>query len=215
MLKKINQILKENEPFTDFISKIILAIITICIAISANSIAKKQTQIDEMDLLSNISIEASKNEYGMHEFKVYNSGGPVYDVETELYTLVRIFSPDLTGDICIPANIYKKSETGNELGLIAFYQELIHDNISDIENEINSSLYESNTNCRIFIAAVPYLKLSYKDALGHISTRYFLDQSRIDDKMRKEIESIYKGSDLIDIVNDTNYIYGIVQEKLK
>ena len=44
-IETINKILKQNEPIIDFISKIVLTLVTISIAVIANSISKKQIEI--------------------------------------------------------------------------------------------------------------------------------------------------------------------------
>ena len=191
LLKKINKVLKENDPLIDFISKIILTIITISIAIIANNIASKQAKLEEINIIPNISIEKEATKYHTNLIKVYNNGGPVYNLDSKALSFINIIS--LTDDrfVKVPIMEYRKTETGNQTGLLLEYQEYIHNNSEELEDYINQRFSEDGLPNKVSVSTITYIKISYSDKLNNITSKYFLDNILISTETAKRIEKIY------------------------
>lgn len=191
LLKKINKVLKENDPLIDFISKIILTIITISIAIIANNIASKQAKLEEINIIPNISIEKEATKYHTNLIKVYNNGGPVYNLDSKALSFINIIS--LTDDrfVKVPIMEYRKTETGNQTGLLLEYQEYIHNNSEELEDYINQRFSEDGLPNKVSVSTITYIKISYSDKLNNITSKYFLDNTLISTETAKKIEKIY------------------------
>lgn len=190
-LKKLNNILKENDPLIDFISKIVLAIITISIAIIANNIANKQAKLEEINIIPNISIEKTPTEYNTDFIKVYNQGGPVYNLESTSFSFINIINLTNIELIKIPIELYHKNETGNQTGLLLEYKEYVHSNEEELEKYINQRFSEENLEYKISASTITYIKISYSDKLNNITTKYFLDNTLIPIQTAQNVEEIY------------------------
>lgn len=210
--KRINEILKRNEPITDFISKIILALVTISIAVTANHIAKRQMEIEEINVLSNIEINYTKDAEDMenHRIEIYNNGGPIYNVNIELYNFLHIYNFEHQIDKRVPIRIYRKSETGNQVGLIAFYEEFLGNQIDNLEEAVNNSLSENGFDFKIGLASTPYLKISYEDRFKNHTTSYFLDKSNVGTEFGMKIEKEYYAQEAMEMIIDSKEVYELV-----
>lgn len=193
-LKKLNNILEENDPLIDFIAKIVLAIITISIAINANNIAKKQTEIDEINIIPNINIERNTNKYDMSYISIYNDGGPVYDLQSEAYTNLNIMYSVEDDDIQIPIIQYLKTETGNQTGLLLQYNEYVHAQTKELEEYLNKRLSEQNLDYTVNAYTSTYIKISYLDKFNNKTKRYFIDNRLLSERKGVEIEENYSNA---------------------
>ena len=189
--KKINKVLKENDPLIDFISKIILTIITISIAIIANNIASKQAKLEEINIIPNISIEKEATKYHTNLIKVYNNGGPVYNLDSKALSFINIISLTDDGFVKVPIMEYRKTETGNQTGLLLEYQEYIHNNAEELEDYINQRFSEDGLESKVSVSTITYIKISYSDKLNNITSKYFLDNTLISTETAERIEKIY------------------------
>lgn len=192
LVKKINQILKENEPITDFISKIVLAVITISIAVTANHLSKQQTKIEEINVIPNIYMESEKNEYGWDEVKVYNNGGPVYHLKATDYSMLHV---DILGEeetIKIPIQLHVKRETGNQSGLLLAYPEYVHLEEKELEKKLQERLAQDKIEKKIMISTNTCIKITYTDKLNQSETKYLFDGHVLEENQGRQKEKIYQ-----------------------
>ena len=175
ILKKLNNCLNDNAPLTDFISKIFFALITIIIAINANQIAMKQNDIDEINIIPNLVVEYEP-EYEIYEkIKIINNGGPIYNIQSEAYTFLHVVC-SITDTVAeIPVELYHKSETGNNTGIVVFYEEFNHIEFDVtaqmIKEKINEILDEDIDSIRL--VPTTFLKISYEDKFHNYTVKYF------------------------------------------
>ncbi len=200
-IETINKILKQNEPIIDFISKIVLTLVTISIAVIANSISKKQIEIEEINILSNIEINYIRDEEYMetNRIEIYNNGGPIYNVNIDVYSFLHIYNFENQLDTKIPINIYIKSYIGKPVGLIAFCDEFVCNHITNVEEIVNNDLVENGFEFDIGLTAISYIKISYEDKFKNSTISYFIDKANVSTDLGKKIEHEYYEQEVMDI----------------